>query len=156
MHLKISFFLRKMSPELTTASPPLFAEEAWSWANIRAHLPLFYMWDAYHSMACQAVPCLHPGSKPANPGPLRSKMCKLRCTTQIIFVLSLWLKWFPQNFHHPNSFIDLSLTIKYSAIPKSYKSQQKPPLYGNKDLQLSTGVSLPLRGHLTISKDDNI
>ena len=25
------------------------------------------MWDAYHSMACQAVPCPHQGSKPANP-----------------------------------------------------------------------------------------
>ena len=27
-------FLRKISPELTTASPPLSAEEAWPWANI--------------------------------------------------------------------------------------------------------------------------
>ena len=32
------FFLRKISPELTTASPPLFAEEAWPWANI---VPIF-------------------------------------------------------------------------------------------------------------------
>ena len=47
-----SFFLRKISPELTSASnPPLFAEEDWPWANIRTHLALFYMWDAYHSMA---------------------------------------------------------------------------------------------------------
>ena len=36
---------------------------------MRAHLPLLYMWDAYHSMACQAVPCPHPGSEPANPRP---------------------------------------------------------------------------------------
>ena len=43
-------FLRKISPELTTASPPLFAEEAWPWAKIRALLALLYMWDAYHSM----------------------------------------------------------------------------------------------------------
>nr|XP_044613354.1 uncharacterized protein LOC123280402 [Equus asinus]XP_044613356.1 uncharacterized protein LOC123280402 [Equus asinus]XP_044613357.1 uncharacterized protein LOC123280402 [Equus asinus]XP_044613358.1 uncharacterized protein LOC123280402 [Equus asinus] len=28
--------------------------------------------DAYHSMACQAVPCPHPGSEPENPGPPRS------------------------------------------------------------------------------------
>ena len=27
------------------------------------------MWDAYNSMACQAVPCLHPGSELVNPGP---------------------------------------------------------------------------------------
>ena len=45
------FFLTKISPELTTASPPLFAEEDWPWANICAHLPLLYTWDAYHSMA---------------------------------------------------------------------------------------------------------
>ena len=71
------FFLGKISPELTTANPPLFAEEAWPWANIRAHLPLLYMRDAYHSMACQAVPCLHPGSEPANPGLPRSGTCEL-------------------------------------------------------------------------------
>ena len=46
------FFLRKISPELTTADPPLFAEEDWPWANIHARLPLLYMWDAYgNSMA---------------------------------------------------------------------------------------------------------
>ena len=45
------FFLRKISPELTTANLPLFAEEDWPWANIHARLPLFYTWDAYHSMA---------------------------------------------------------------------------------------------------------
>ena len=43
--------MRKISPELTTANPPLFAEKDWPWANIRSHLPLLYMWDAYHSMA---------------------------------------------------------------------------------------------------------
>ena len=45
------FFLRKISPELTTANLPLFAEEAQPWANVHAHLPLLYTWDAYHSMA---------------------------------------------------------------------------------------------------------
>ena len=59
-------FLRKISPELTSAAnPPLFAEEDWPWAKIRVHLPPLYMWDACHSMACQAVPCLYPGSEPA-------------------------------------------------------------------------------------------
>ena len=58
-------FLRKISPELTSAAnPPLLAEEDWPWANIHAHLPLLYMWDACHSMACQVVPCPHLGSKP--------------------------------------------------------------------------------------------
>ena len=47
------FVLRKISPELTSAANP----------------PLLYMWDACHSMACQAVPCPHPGSEPGNPGP---------------------------------------------------------------------------------------
>ena len=42
----------------------------------------FYMWDTYHSMACQVVPCLHPGFELANPGPLRRGMCALnRCAT---------------------------------------------------------------------------
>ena len=46
------FFLRKISPELTSAAnPPLFAEEDWPWANIHAHFPLLYTWDTYHSMA---------------------------------------------------------------------------------------------------------
>ena len=40
-----------ISPELTTANPPLYAEEDWPWANIHARLSLLYMWDAYHSMA---------------------------------------------------------------------------------------------------------
>ena len=48
--------MRKISPEITSAAnPPLFAKQDWPWANIRAHLPVLYMWDAYHSMACQAV-----------------------------------------------------------------------------------------------------
>ena len=63
------FFLRKISPELTSAAnPPLFAEEQWPWANVHAHLPLLYMWDTYHSMALPSSTMLHPGSKPANPG----------------------------------------------------------------------------------------
>ena len=65
----VLFCLRKISPELTTANPPLFAEEAWPLANICAQLPLLYTWDTYHSMACQAVPCLHLESELANPGP---------------------------------------------------------------------------------------
>ena len=52
------FFLRKINPELTSAANlPFFAEEDWPWANIHARLPLFYMQDACHSMACQ-VACM--------------------------------------------------------------------------------------------------
>ena len=52
----LNFFLRKISPELTSAvNAPLFADEDWPWANIRAHPPLLYIWDACHSMAWQAV-----------------------------------------------------------------------------------------------------
>ena len=77
------FFWRKIHPELTSAAnPPLFAEEDWPWANIHAHLPQLYMWNPYHSMACQAVPCLHPGSEPVKPGLPRRGMCALnRCAT---------------------------------------------------------------------------
>ena len=66
---EIFLSLRKISPELTSAAnPPLFAEEDWPPANIHARLPLLYMWDTYHSMACQVVPCLHLGSELVNPG----------------------------------------------------------------------------------------
>ena len=72
--------MRKISPELTTASPPLFAEEDWPWANIHAHLPLvLYMGRLPQHGSYYPVPCLHPGSGPANPGPWRSRMCELNC-----------------------------------------------------------------------------
>ena len=75
------FFLRKTSHEPTSAAnPPLFAEEEWSWANIHAHLPLFYMWDA--TTACLNKRCIgpHPGSELVNPGPpKRSAGTQLPC-----------------------------------------------------------------------------
>ena len=72
----IFFFLRKISPELTSdANPPLFAKEDWPWANIHAHLPPPYMWDTYHGMARQTVPCPHPGSEPANLRPPKQNVC---------------------------------------------------------------------------------
>ena len=85
----ILFFLRKISPELTAANPSLFAEEDWPWTNIRAHLPLLYVWDAYHSMAWQVVPCQHPDPNWQTPGRWIG-MCKLNhCTTGPAAVL--WL-----------------------------------------------------------------
>ena len=66
--MSLFVFLRKISPELTSASnPPLFVEEDWPWANILVHLPLLYMWDAYHSMAWQAVHRLAPRIQTSEP-----------------------------------------------------------------------------------------
>ena len=59
--------MRKISPELTSAANPLYAEEDWPWANICAHLPLLYMWDACHSMAWQAVSRSIPGIQTGEP-----------------------------------------------------------------------------------------
>ena len=72
------FFMRKISPELTSAAkPPLFAKEGWPWATIQVHLPLLYMWDTSHSMACQAVPCPHSGSEPVNLGAAKVELAHL-------------------------------------------------------------------------------
>ena len=62
------FFLRKISPELTSAAnPPLFTEEDLPWANIRAHLPPLYMWHAYHSMALPSGAMSAPGIQTGEP-----------------------------------------------------------------------------------------
>ena len=47
-------FVRKIGPELTSITPPLFAEKDWPWVNIHAHLPPLYM-GCHHTMAWQAV-----------------------------------------------------------------------------------------------------
>ena len=61
------FVLRKISPELIAANPPLFAEEDWPWANICTHLPLLYMWDACHTMAWQVVCRSAPRTRTSKP-----------------------------------------------------------------------------------------
>ena len=48
--------------------PSLFAEENWPWANIHAHLPPLFMWDAATARLDKWYVCLHPGSKLVNPG----------------------------------------------------------------------------------------
>ena len=71
-------FLRKISPQLTSATnPPLFAEEDWPWANICTHLPLLYMWDSFHNMAWQAVCRSAPGIQTSEPQGRRSRTCEL-------------------------------------------------------------------------------
>ena len=100
----IHIFLRKLSPELTTANLPLFAEEDWPWANIHAHLPLLFMWDTYLSMVCQAVPCPHPGPEPVNPGPLGSRMWALNCCTTGSAPKNIsWALWVPGLSEVPGS-----------------------------------------------------
>ena len=67
-------YLRKIGPELTsTANPPLFAEEDWPLANIYAHPPLFYMWDAAAAWLDKQCVGLHLGAEPVNLGPLKPK-----------------------------------------------------------------------------------
>ena len=80
------FLLRKTGPDL----------------NICAHLPLLYMWDAYHTMACQMVPSPHLGTELAKPRPPRSGRCALN---------HCW----PQNtstFIKPKGFIKLHCVFK--------------------------------------------
>ena len=72
------FFLRKISPELTSAANPLVcAEEDWPWANIRVHLPLLSMWDACHSMVCQAVRRFAPRIPTGEPWAARAERANL-------------------------------------------------------------------------------
>ena len=73
----LSFFiLRKISPELASATkPPLFAEEDWPWANICAHLPLLYMWDTclpQHGLPSGAMSA--PGIWTSEPRPLKQNL----------------------------------------------------------------------------------
>ena len=71
-------FLRKLSPQLTFANPPLFSEENWPWANNCARLPLLYMWDACHGMAWQAMRRSVPRIKTSEP---EAEPCELNCST---------------------------------------------------------------------------
>ena len=71
-------YLRKIRPELTSVTNhPLFPEEDWPWANIRVHIPLLYMWDACHSMACQAVCRSRPRIQTSEPRATETEHAKL-------------------------------------------------------------------------------
>ena len=79
----LSFFVRKIGPELTSANPPLFAEEDWPWANIHAHLPLLYMGHR-HSMAQQAVQRCTPGIRTGEPRAAAAERVHLTaCATRL-------------------------------------------------------------------------
>ena len=129
----VFFFLRKISPELTTSNLPLFAEEDWSWANIHAHLLLFSMWDAYHSMAL-AKRC-HVSTRDLNwwtPGH-QSRSCALNhCATR----LAPKMFWYPGDlttdmYYRPK----LHLTRFWHDLPilKGFKRKLKEE--GKKSLQ---------------------
>ena len=52
-------------------------EEDWPWANIHAHLPLLYMWDACHSIAWQAVHRSAPGIQTGEPRAAKAECANL-------------------------------------------------------------------------------
>ena len=57
-----------------------FAEEDWPWANICAHLPLLFIWDAataWFEKRCIGA-CL--GSEPVNPGATEAEQPHLATT----------------------------------------------------------------------------
>ena len=87
--------MRKISPELTSATNgALFAEEDWPWANIRAHLPLLYMWDACHSMAWQAVRRPAPGIQTAEPWAKKAEHVNLTTAPSGLTLYTITFKYF--------------------------------------------------------------
>ena len=69
-------FLGKISPELTSSTnPPLFAKEDWPWANICAHIFLYFV-CGMPATAWLDKRCVGPrsGSKPVSPGPSKLSM----------------------------------------------------------------------------------
>ena len=62
------FLVRKIGSELTSvANLALFARGRLPWANIRANLPLFCMWDAATAWLDEWCVGLHLESQPVNP-----------------------------------------------------------------------------------------
>ena len=78
-------FFRQIIPELmltSTTNPPLFAEENWPWANICAHFPLLYIWDAATAWFDKQCHVRTWDLNQRSPGHW-SKMCKLNhCATR--------------------------------------------------------------------------
>ena len=68
---------------MTIGPAPLFAEEGWPWAHICAHLPLRYMWDAYHSMCGKQCHVCTWDPNQGTPGH-QSRTCALNpCATRL-------------------------------------------------------------------------
>ena len=112
-------FLRKISPELTSATnPPLFDEEDWPWANICAHPALFYMWDACCSMACQAVCRSVPGIWTSEHWIAKAEHTKPTATPlgqplQALFIVNI------------SSLSFLSLQIFFASLPLNFVNDVK-------------------------------
>ena len=86
------FLVRKIGPELT--SMPIFhflLKEGCHWANICAHLPLFYMWDPCHSMAWWAVCWSMPRIRTCKPWAAKAEHTNL-ITTPTGLALLFFLK----------------------------------------------------------------
>ena len=88
----ILFFSRKFSPELTTANPPLFAEEDWPWANIHAHIPLLFICGT-PTTAWLVTQC-HVRTQDPNQRTLGhwSGMCELNCCATGLTLPDICLK----------------------------------------------------------------
>ena len=61
-------FLRKISSELTTANPPLFAEEDRPWVNLHAHLPLLLRGTSTTAWLLPSSAMSAPGIRTGEPG----------------------------------------------------------------------------------------
>ena len=78
---KKRIFFWRLAPELTSAAnPPLFDEEDWPWANIRAHLPLFYVGRlSQHGLLSGAMST--PGMQTSEPWATEAERVSLTAVT---------------------------------------------------------------------------
>ena len=84
------------------------------------------MWDAYYSMACQAVPCPHPGSKPANPRANRSGTCALHCGATSPAPYSFFLSWQISLSGNFSAYVNLYLCVNgHSFFPQGLNSPRR-------------------------------
>ena len=131
------FFLRKISPELTTANPPFFLlRKDWPWANIRAHLPLLYTLDTYHSMAfakwCQ-VHTQDPNWRSWLP---RSGTCELnRRATGPAPLWNIWMAHVHLNFNLSRNSFPLKSVPPVFTI---WEKQQHQPVICTQTLRMLT------------------
>ena len=86
-------FLRKISPELTSATnPPLFPEEDWPWANI-VLLFLYFIWGRRPPHGVQSSAMSAPGIRTGEPQPTEAERVNLtaappdRLTNWVYFIL---------------------------------------------------------------------
>ena len=135
LHSFVFFPPRKISPELTTASPPLFAEEDWPWASIHSRLPLLYTWDTYHSMAFAEQCHVHtrdpnrqtPGHQEAERAHLTSTLLgrplfvvfrKIGTTQRLYSLIQIYLLQFGQKYNRKDGNSKLLSDERYWSLNK--------------------------------------